>query len=712
MNMPINRVLYRLAGSYGLQLAYYDMRRVKHMPSLEAIVEVLKAMGANMDSIQGVSSALVERRRYIWSKPIEPVIVIFDKKGLQIEIKLPSKLADCTFMLELFLDGGGIRKFSYRGKDLKTTRIVNLQGERFVSKRVLISGEIPFGYHRFFIESSGKKHESLVISAPSTSFNFAEDRFVGVFLPLYSLSSKESLGAGDVLDLEKLIAWVSSVGGDVVGMLPVLATFLDESYGSSPYVPVSRLFLSEFYVHLESLNELKFCKPARDILSSKWFQEQKAALDGPLVDYKKIMAIKRVVMEALAKCYFSCGKLDKIHEFMKDNPKVEQYARFMAVIEKRKAWWPLWPENLKLGKLKEGDFEEGIKHYYLYSQWKIREQFAKVDKKSAENNVMLFLDLPIGVHPGGFDAWCWQDQFLRNLSVGAPPDNFFIKGQNWGSPPMDPYSIREKGYDYTRAVFSYNLSMAKILRVDHIMGMHRLFCIPNGFGPENGVYVHYNQKEMYAIMSLESYLHRSVIVGEDLGTVPNYVRKTMARHAISRMYILQCEVSSDPSKALHDVPEGSLVSLNTHDMPTFASFVEGLDIKERVRLGILDDDDTTCETSQRSILRRALVDFFKAKGVFLGDKDDQLRFLLLACMRFLAKSPSNIVLFNLEDFWLEASPQNMPGTGKDRPNWQKKARFSIEQFSCMKEVVNPLKEMVRIRKRKESSEWESKRLME
>ncbi len=317
---------------------------------------------------------------------------------------------------------------------------------------------------------------------------------------------------------------------------------------------------------------------------------------------------------------------------------------------------------------------------------------------SSSSRPGLYLDLPLGVHPHGYDVWTQRELFVPGVSVGAPPDSFFTGGQNWGIPPLQPEMIREQGYRYPIAVIQHHLKYAGFLRIDHVMGLHRMFCIPRGMKPEQGVYVHYNTEELYALLCLESHRHRATLIGENLGTVPASINSAMTRHNIQSMYVVQYELNSNSHTVLRTASPDSLASMNTHDMRPFGSFWEGMDIQDRMQLGLLDEDGCSDEHKKRSKLQEALTKFLRSGG-WLHDQASNLQALLRACLSYLSASPARLLLINLEDLWLEKDSQNLPGSNDESRNWKKKARYSFEEFRQMPWVREMLREVDQIRKR-------------
>jgi 4-alpha-glucanotransferase len=490
-----------------------------------------------------------------------------------------------------------------------------------------------------------------------------------------------------------------------VATLPLLAAFLDEPYDPSPYVPVSRLFWNELYLDVGRIPELKGCPSAEALLASDGVRREIEALRAsPVVDYRRQMAVKRRVLEELARSFFldASGRSADFRRFLAAHPEVEDYARFRATGERQRAPWPSWSRPLCDGVLREEDYDERARRYHLYVQWVAHTQIRALSEHSTRAGVSLYFDLPLGVHPYGYDVWREREAFVLRVSGGAPPDVVFTQGQDWGFPPLHPEAIREQGYRYVIACLRHQLRHTSLLRIDHVMGLHRLFWIPKGLEPRDGVYVRYPAEELYAIVCLESHRHRASIVGENLGTVPAYVNASMARHGLQRMYVMQYELAAGPRHVLRAAPHDSVASLNTHDMPPFAAYWEGLDIVDRLRLGLLDPAGARIEQENRRSLRPALERFLERQGWLTGDSPG-LAPLLQACLRFLSASPARVVLVNLEDLWLEREPQNVPGTREERLNWQRKARYAAEAFREMAMVVDPLREIADLRRRKKGS---------
>jgi 4-alpha-glucanotransferase len=472
---------------------------------------------------------------------------------------------------------------------------------------------LPLGYHTLRVD---REHETLIIAAPTKAYAPRKKQW-GIFAPLYAAHTRRSWGAGDLGDMLQYASWLDHHGGSVVATLPMLAAFDDEP---SPYSPVSRLFWNEVYLDVTRLPEYR--PEDADLGAIAHLQQTK------LVDYDGVRREKRRVLERCAARFVPDAAFEKFAA-----GEAREYAKF-----------------------------RGDEQYHLYVQWRLAQQMREVANAARRFGAGLYLDFPLGVNPGGYDAQKYAHVFANGVSVGAPPDLFFTKGQNWGFPPFDPDAIRADRYDYFRKAIRHHVSHAGILRIDHVMGLHRLFWIPEGLDASEGVYVRYNADELYAILTLESRRHGCTVVGEDLGTVPPEVPKMMARHGLRQMYVVQYEIKPE-TPPLKPPPAASVASINTHDMPTFAAWWNGRDIDDRVAQGLLDEVGARRERDTREAMKRAL-----------GHHD--AKSALESLLTGLAASEAEIVLINLEDLWGELEPQNVPGV--PQRSWRYKFQLGLE----------------------------------
>lgn len=700
MGTEAEHPLLSLARAYGLETAYVDAEGRPQVASTEVLRAALRALGASVDSEAGATEALRAHRLEIARRVLEPVCVHWQGGPLEIEITLPEPEGKNRLLAELRMEAGERLRFELNPDEAATREHREVEGISFLKRRWRLEVAPGPGVHSLFLEAPGRGVGATLISAPPRAYAppEPEGRRWGLFLPLYALHREAEGGAGDFGDLEALMAWTRAQGGHALGTLPFLSSFLDEPCDPSPYAPVSRLFWNEFYLDLEKIPELAASPEARALLASpEWQTWLKTARRDRHVDYRGQMAMKRRVLEHLARAFYtnSGARRSDLEAFRKDHPQAEDYASFRATVERRRTPWQEWPERLRSGGLGSGDFAEEARRYHLYVQWQAEAQVAALAQAARDLDLRLYLDLPLGIHPQGYDAWREQGLFAAGVSVGAPPDAFFARGQDWGFPPPLPERSRAQGHAYFRAALRRPLSAAGMLRIDHVMGLHRLFWIPRGFSPKEGCYLRYPAEELYALLCLESHRARCLLVGEDLGTVPPELRPAMARRGLLRCHVASFELRPDGQAPFGTAPPDSVASLNTHDMPTFAGFWEGRDLEDRHALGLMDEAAWVQETRRRRELREAL-EAYLGPGEAGGDAS-HLHALLKGCLSHLAASEAAWLLIQLEDLWGEPAPQNVPGTSWERPNWLRKASYSLDKLQILPRVLEVLREVRRLR---------------
>lgn len=622
---------------YGVQTRYRDVFGKLRKTPLHSLLKVLRALGARLNDLSDLEYAYQFRLTQLESRIVEPVIALFDYSYF-LPLKPRAERYEKAVCKIYFEDGKS------------TSWIASLRGQRALK----LPSRLPYGYHRFEIEVDDLLNSSLIISAPSKAYQL-KDRIWGVYIPLYSLYSKRSWGAGTYTDLLTLIKWVSKFGASFVGTTPLLPLGLNSTFDPSPYTPFSKLFWSEFYVDLNTSSNLKR-------LDGILKEEIKKVNLSKRIDYETIIKIKEKVAATAAEQAIK-NEDNPVKRYIKEHPELEEYARFRAS---------------KHVSSKE-EYEARFK-LHLYLQTLAQIQLERVASYGKRLGVKLYLDLPLGCSTDGYDSWRWGRLFVKDVYVGAPPDSFFPRGQNWGFNPLHPEKIREDGYSYFIESIRHHMRHAGFLRLDHAMGLHRLYWIPKGAESDEGVYVKYRSEEFYAIISLESHRHKCVVIGENLGTVPKYINNEIEKRGLIGCFILQLKSPA----ALQDVSQNNLVALNTHDTPPFKAYLDGKDITLRLKMGLIDKEQAENERRQRMRQIEALKQHLKTEGLLRkrhSEKD-----LLEAALKLLALSRAKILLVNLEDLWLDDKAHNIPGTGVEAENWRKRAKLSIEQFTHNKDI--------------------------
>lgn len=706
--------LRALAALHGVSPAFIDSSGVRRAAGPESMRRVLAVLGVPADSGPEARESLRQAHRANAERAIEPVMVAWLGRQNSVMFRAPGSAGDDVECV-LTRDDGTETRWSGapRAVARPPARFRGAKGERVPPVRtVRLPRDLPMGYHRLTIRSTGGKRakgwslETLVMAAPVASWTpeAETEKLWGLFCPMYALRSSRNLGVGDTSDFRELARWAGSMGARVFATLPLLASFLDEPFDPSPYAPVSRLFWNELFADVMRAPELESsaAAPARELLRSAGFRREAAELRAtPRVDYRRCADLQRRVLDELSRAFTASGGEggDAFKRFVAENPELERYARFRAVGERHKASWGNWPGKASAGVIRDGDYDPEVAQRHMYAQFLVSMQVAELADELRERGALPYLDLPVGVHPSGYDTWRWRETFALGASTGAPPDPYFAAGQNWGFAPMHPERVRLDGYGYFVRSLRHHMKLASCLRIDHVMMLHRLFWIPSGMTAADGVYVQYHADELWAALMIESHRARCRVIGENLGTVPKVVNERMVKHGVGQLYVGQYELNPSARTPLRDPPANCAASVNTHDMPQFAHYWAGGDIGDRVALDMLAPAEEPAETVGREAARKSLVKFLTARGL-LGSAADPKEpgAVLRAVLRFLAASDAGLVLINLEDLWDETHWQNIPGTYHEHPNWRHKLARTFDELRADPELNAFLREIDALRR--------------
>ncbi|MEC9374515.1 MAG: 4-alpha-glucanotransferase, partial [Planctomycetota bacterium] len=579
MTQVLSNPLRRLARLHGVQLSYVDAEGVRRAARREPLEGVLRALGVDVDSEAGLADQCREAERAEWIRPLPPVVVAWDGVLRDLPLRLPASEARGEASLEIRLEDGGVihTEFSLSGEAPQGA--TELDGVAYVRLAPVEQFGIPAGYHQLTLTWPRGQAQSRLLSAPMRVWSHGSETggsapSWGAFAPLYALRREDDWGIGDFTSLERTGRWIASLNEpeqrSLLGVLPLQDCFLDEPYAFSPYTPITRLFWNEVFIDPTRAPEWDRCESARAAISERAAVESlEAARSSRIVDYREVARLKTAAIDAMADYLIEEGgsRKDELLAWSRARPEAARYARFRAAAKRAGAGWGAWPaHDFSVEPPQELINREEVERR-LYAQWLAESQLRAADAGMQSAGADLYLDMTLGVHPDGFDTWRFHDSFAQGVSTGAPPDALFSGGQNWGFPPLHPTRIRENGHEYWIRAVRAQMSAARVLRIDHVLGLHRLYWIPEGVDARQGVYVRYPAEEMYAVLSIESHRARSRIVGENLGTVPAYINRAMDRHDLARMHVAQFTVDPKRKRPIKAPPSRSLASFNTHDTP-------------------------------------------------------------------------------------------------------------------------------------------------
>lgn len=658
--------LLKLARLYGVE-THYRARSGQSVPrGPDVLTAVLQALGSSLKGPADAPDAVRNRLLDLWQDTVEPVVVHWQGRPLAVDLKLPEAWAHSRFRVEVHVEGGSLLIHEGHLDDVPVIAHSPLDLGRYVKKRLVWSPLLPPGYHPTHVAIGPHAADMLIISAYLRAYGPSESkRGLGLFVPAYALRSKTHGDGGTFGALEHLQDWAAQFAA-FIGTLPLLPTFLDEPCDPSPYSAISRLFWNEWYV---DVGETASNGPESEVHPVAGATAPSPPKSGRFICYRQEMQVKRQALAQKASSYFQRGNPQWLAKWVAEHPNVVDYARFRATVDTLHETWPAWPARLRAGHLKPGDYDPDAFRYHLFAQWQADLQMTRFSQRGRQTGWGPYLDFPLGVHPLGYDVWREREAFVPEVSTGAPPDMFLADGQNWGFWPLHPDGIRRQQYRYVIDSLRHHLRHAGILRLDHVMGLHRLYWIPPHISAKEGVYVRYRPEEFYAILSLESHRHQTVLVGEDLGQVPPLVRTAMKTHGVRRLFVVPYEWDR-----LGDVPPRALATLNTHDMPPFARMWSTLDprVRDRVQAFL----EMTAES---------------------GDAAIDAKTALVHLLRYLAASPADLLVVNLEDLWLEEEPQNVPGV-LDPHNWRRKTARTLDDLTTDQEIRHCLEVVAQLRR--------------
>lgn len=638
--MTITQVLLRnTARAWGLQASYLVKGQAVWAPQ-KSLIKVLQDLTKHpVQNDEDLKSLLKRRREKYFSDGLEKSMVFWDGKPRSFEIYLPLSSQPKNISLSTESETGVKKPASF-----KITRERKMKDHWRI--QVQLQDNFDLGYHTLHVLTDTHSFKSLLICPPER-LETAKDleRSWGPFIPLYALRTGQEWGIGSLKELKSALQVCHQYGAKWAGTLPLLAVNFDPvDCDPSPYSALTRLFWNEIFLDVEEIVEKYNHQEARTLLQSKAFQDElKALRDTKYVDYHNVYRLKKKILKLISQDFFA-QKKNESHaylSFVKENSEIDGYARFRAKTEDEQ-------------------------NFHRFVQFEMNEALRQL---SQESPCGLYLDFPVGVNDAGYDFQAFNPIFFKEVSVGAPPEEVFQQGQDWGFPSFHPTAHRDEGYVYLRKSLRNHLKYCKILRLDHVMGLYRVYCVPKGFTGHDGVYLRYPAEDLFAIAMLESMNAKADMVGENLGTVPDAVGEILKKRNLNGMWVLQMEISQDPKHVFESVPKNAMISFNTHDMPMWAQYCKGED------LALVRDLKILREESYDPFLTDRKSRIAQWGGFYEIDK------MTLLLHEQMSKTQAKYFVVTLEDLWSEEEPQNIPGTWKEYPNWRRKFDLRISEWT-------------------------------
>ena len=674
--------------------------------------KLLAAMGYPVDDPDLLLKQVQDSSNHTWLSVLNPVQVLRIEEHLQIVVRLPIELVTDEFVAQISTELGVVFEHQFVPIDGQLANVAHIEDIEFQEYLIDIPIQLPLGYHRLCIVIDDDVLDSMrLIIAPSSCFKpkalTQGEKVWGLSVQLYCLRSEHNWGIGDFSDLSFLVEKLAKQGAQFVGLNPIHALYPANADACSPYGPSSRRWLNFIYIDVTTLDGYQQTSTQAVVNDVKFQKKLQQARAADLVDYQLVTELKLKALENVFEYqnsqYLSKNtKLNKVFKafISEGGDSLRTLAVYDALQEslaaqQKTCWgWPVFPKEFS-------DFHNPAvktftkKHskrvkFFLWLQWQAALQLEMANQVAQKNGMLigLYRDLAVGVSEGSAEIWGNKKLYCTDASVGAPPDVLGPLGQNWGLPPMDPEKLFEQQYQPIIEMFDANMRATGALRIDHVMALLRLWWVVKGDDAKKGGYVYYPVDDLLAILALESHRHQSLVIGEDLGTVPDEIRAKLADNGVYSYRVFFFEQAQDGGffSPAH-YPEQSMSTLTTHDMPTLTGYWHCDDLALGKELGIYPTEDILSTLyASRHQNKQSILDTLHGHH----SVDDEVgrdvhnvsmcKALNFGMQLHMASGSSALLSLQLED-WLEMDkPVNIPGTFNEYPNWRRKITRNLQDI--------------------------------
>jgi 4-alpha-glucanotransferase len=673
----------------GILRSYVDARGETQIATPQSRQALLAAMGISSMDEQSARRALGELRAREAAQLLPPVHVHYQASG-PVEIGIRGAVVAQAIHWRIELENGDVRQGRMQ--------------EALTADGVLrIEEQLPDGYHTLTVGPAGTRCSLIVTPGHCWlpgGVN-AGRRFWGVAVQLYLLRSNTNWGIGDYGDLQRLVRLLASRGADAVGLNPLHALFADDPETASPYSPASRLLLNILNIDVAQLVDSIDCAKVRDLMNSDQFRQALTRCrEAAWLDYSGTVGLKMPVLEALYGCCDQASPEWQSFEAFRAaaDTAFERGCLFLA-LRKRFAEesadiadWHRWPEAFRRADSpatqRFAQESADAVTFQAWLQFVADSQLRECSEAAGGMAIGLYRDLAVGANRAGAETWANPTAVVDGAQVGAPPDIYNPQGQDWGLPPFNPRALRAEGYRSFIELVRANMRHAGGLRIDHVMALQQLYWVPTGRSAADGAYVRYPLEDLVGILALESQRHQCLVVGEDLGTVPEGFRERMERANILSYRVLFFEKDSDGFIAPEEYPRLALAVASSHDLPTLRGWWQASDLKLKEDLDLFPTEAHAAEAmAERKKDRDALEVLLRHSRLIDTSALDADRFAD-AAHTLLGRARSMLTLLQLDDLTGEVEPVNVPTTLHEYPNWRRRISVSVEQLAGDRRFVS------------------------
>ena len=719
-------LIERLARLRGLGDAYHNYRGELQYFSLETKAGILRAMGCEVDEGTALAAEIAQIE-FTRSRKTLPVVATAQGARIGFDINVTARQFGGTIVWRVLLEDGSRLDGAVSSAVCAEVWRGEVAGSWITRRRFELGADLPPGYHEFEAKiAGGAADRCLLIVSPPKCFEppalAAGRRLWGVAVQLYTLRSNRNWGIGDFGDLEMLIRWMAPCGAGFIGINPLHALAPADPTRSSPYSASSRHFLNVLYISVPAVPEFEQCQAVRARVADADFVHRLHSLRSQqLVDYRGVADLKFEILALLYRDFrdrhlgLRSERGRAFLEFVaRRGLPLQLHARFDALdryfcaTRGSACGWMSWPQEYRdVNGSAAARF--ALEHpaeveFFAYLQWLAHEQLTRAQELTRELGmpIGLYGDYAVGANPSGSETWVDQASYCLGAEIGAPPDPLALRGQGWGIPPPDPAVMQTQRLQGFVQLIRDNMRYYGALRLDHVMSLCRLWWVPAGCAATAGAYVQYPLHQLLTVLSLESARSSCLVVGEDLGVVPDEMRQAMPEFGLYHYKVLLFEKISGRFRRPDEFARHALAAATTHDLPTLRSYWEALDIELRRRLNLFPSAEIESDiVRERDHDREMLLIALREQGINPAHPSAPLEpytaELGHALHLYLARSSSALVALQIEDLLGMTDPVNVPGTSDEYPNWQRKVTASIEDMAARSDLKARLAEINRAR---------------
>ena len=664
--------LQQLAQRYGVGTEYWDWQGRHTLVSVGTVVGVLAAFGVDATDDESVERALRTLDERPWRQVLPPVVVMREGSVGSVLAHVPHG-SSLTVVIDT--EDGDVVDATQAEHNVAP---YDLDGELMGEARFELPADLPLGYHTLRARTHTAEAEALLVVAPERLElpPALASQAWGITAQLYAARSRQSWGVGDFADLASLARWGADLGAEFVLVNPLHAGEPVPPLEPSPYLPTSRRFLNPLYVRIEDVPEARVLATTPQVIIERLAAAARESADDGLIDRQTVWRAKLDALELVFSAPRNKQRQGELDAFLDEQGEpLQQFALWCALAELfieadgPGVPWPEWardPASPAVAELAE-DLGDRVE-FFAWLQWVADDQLgtAQAAAREAGMSIGVVTDLAVGVHPSGAETWTLGDALAGGVTVGAPPDAFNQVGQDWSQPPWRPDRLADLHYAPYRAMLHTAFRHAGGLRIDHVMGLFRLWCIPQGSPPSKGAYLRYDHEAMVSILLLEAHRAGAFVVGEDLGVVEPFVRDYLHGRGVLGTSILWFEADDGVPRSPEGYRELCLASVTTHDLPPTAGYLAGEHVQLRDRLGLLTrpvDEELAVAADERA----AFLGLAHDRGLLIDGASEQE--LVEGLHVLLARAPSLLLGVALPDLVGDRRTQNQPGTHREYPNW-------------------------------------------